>query len=386
MYSSRASPSVLVCKRLADIVRNMKTHKKSLKLHIGFTKTGSTSIQAFLRENESALAAEGIYYPNLFNEHSGQVSVFGYITSQHDLKFSKFVRGRFELYTEQDAERFRAEFETVFADRITGSSADTIVLSCELMARGFNHVEHFRCLKQFLEAWFYDIEIIAYIRAQEDLIPSRLSQSTKLGNSVPLDQFITAANNDYLVPLQRWSDTFGAERLNVRLFGKAHFINGNLIEDFYSMIGGDELGALQMPQRVNPALSAEAIDFLQGFNKHIPYLTDAMKRNPVRGNILGYMGALSKDGQAVKLSIEQLNTIREQYAASNEKVREIFYPDRSELFSVNKSKLGSNPPLTADRAVEIAAYLWREQQETIETLRERVRKQQKRIDKLQGKD
>ena len=106
----------------------------------------------------------------------------------------------------------------------------------------------------------------------------------------------------------------------------------------------------------------------------------------MRGNILGYMGALSEDGPAVKLSTEQLNTIREKYAASNEKLRETFFPDESELFPVNKSKLGSNPPLTTDRVVEIAAYLWREQQETIEALRARVRNQQKRLDKLQGKD
>ena len=364
----------------------MKTHKKSLKLHIGFAKTGSTSIQGFLRENADALAAEGIYYPNLFDEHSGQTSIIGYIASQHDLKFSKFVRGRFDLYTEEDAERFRAEFERVFAERITGSSADTIVLSCELLAREFRHEEHFGCLKDFLDAWFDDIEIIAYIRAQEDLIPSRLSQSTKLGNSVPFDDFIEGADNSYLPPLQNWANAFGAERLNVRLFGKEHFLNGDLIEDFYTLVGGTKFESLEIPERVNEALSADAINFLQTFNKHIPFLTDALKKNPARGHILAYMNAISVDTPPIKLSMEQLNKIRAQYADSNEKVRETFFPDRSELFPINESKLGSNPPLTADRAVEIATYLWGEQQRIIDALRKRVRKQQERIDSLSNKD
>ena len=43
--------------------------KRRLILHLGLWKTGTKTIQTFLRGNPEALAEEGIYYPKVFPDN-----------------------------------------------------------------------------------------------------------------------------------------------------------------------------------------------------------------------------------------------------------------------------------------------------------------------------
>ena len=69
-----------------------------LTVHIGTTKTGSTSIQAFMRVNRKALAAKGISYPAMLgvqDHRNAAIAVLNFTQGQDLLK-------RKEIMTPED--------------------------------------------------------------------------------------------------------------------------------------------------------------------------------------------------------------------------------------------------------------------------------------------
>lgn len=344
---------------------------RKLKLHIGLPKTGSSSIQSFLHLNVETLSKQGIVVPNIFGEPSGHTSLAAYGALATGLNFSPFVRNFHKLNTEADIEPFKKRFEKRFEACLLGHETKTFVMTTELFFTSIREKEQLQALKTFLDKYFSKIEIIAYVRSQEDWISSRLSQTVKLGKTVDVSRLVNTRLNDYYGALKPWWETFGWSHFHLRVLEKAKLVDNDLMSDFLHLIEAHHVPEFIMPERQNQALSVDAIDFLQTFNKHVPYFLDDKSINPERNGLTEYMEAYSASSTRHQLPKEQIESIRRKFEPSNEKLRSLFFPRYDTLFKY-KNIAEPNDGQDDIDPTKVSAYLWGQQKKKLSAMKDKI--------------
>jgi len=144
-------------------------------------------------------------------------------------------------------------------------------------------------------------------------------------------------------------------------------IKGDLFYDFCSCLGIKNLDKLSIPQNktLNSSLDQEQIQFLTLFNKFVPTIED-QKPNPHRGQVVDFLEAFSNDNK-LDISYQEKQKIYEYFEADNNKIAARYINNGQPLFDLIKPSDEKRKPirLSAEKAVEIAAYLWVKQQEQI---------------------
>lgn len=222
--------------------------KRTIFLHIGFGKTGTTSIQKTLLTNRDLLLKRRILYPRTGIVDGGH----------HELalvgveEFSVSLR---ELY--QD-----------LINEIESSDAEQILISSENFC--FMKEEYINSIFSFLNN--YNIKIIFYIRNQADLIKSSYLQWIKVGASPVyknINEFWRAHKNSFIFQNRLIPYIAHCEResFNIQIFDKEttgndvvqHFLKNNLSIERSQLLPIEIL--------VNESLVEEFIDFAMRINK-----------------------------------------------------------------------------------------------------------------------
>ena len=144
---------------------------KRVILHIGLLKTGTTSLQAFLRENEEELATQGIGYY--------QMKFYGYNTSSNAgfLCWSALFEARGTVPEEWSYDDEKAAFSEY------AKAYDSLILSEECMSEQvLRYPSYWDVVKKnVLEMAGEDavIDVIIFLRRQDDWILSRWKQSIR---------------------------------------------------------------------------------------------------------------------------------------------------------------------------------------------------------------
>ena len=96
-------------------------------------------------------------------------------------------------------------------------------------------------LKEFLDKFFDDISIVIYLRRQEELFISGYSTAIKSGETYSLPSVRSFAANkdqyDYYHILNKWSEIFGKENINVYLYDAKELVNGDIFTDYCFRVG-----------------------------------------------------------------------------------------------------------------------------------------------------
>ncbi len=231
-------------------------------IHIGLRKAGSTSIQAFLRDNAEALGAMGVEYPRIGRRrHANHQNLAAEIRGLASFDAGLGDTGRL-------AEHWRT------------AAAGTMILSAE----NFEEAEtgeagKFLALRRGgAEA----VRIVLIVRDLVSLTPSSYTQMVKIGvKSHSFDAFFEKRMADrrvhYFRTARRWAEAFGWENLRVRLLDPGHLLNGDLIDDFLSQADIDpadpRVAAMHRPGvvNVNPGWRVvEAVRALYGGRAALP--------------------------------------------------------------------------------------------------------------------
>jgi len=200
---------------------------KKLILHIGGHKTGSTSIQTYLAENELHLNKHGykfVYLDNQINLSScigwGQKdgAPFFYIADKQYIKLLDMLRGQ----------------------------PGNVILSCEDLFFLTQSIE----IEKFVDgvsAFFDEISVIVYLRRQDSMAISNKAQGAKSGQSGivfghsnhPLPELSSAVLDylDYLPKLDLWSSHPRINNFVVRIYDRATLVRGDVVADFLSQVG-----------------------------------------------------------------------------------------------------------------------------------------------------
>ena len=229
----------------------MVIKKKTIFLHIGISKTGTTSIQHFLYKNQETLKKNGLLYPcpfnigntNFLNEEfqSNLAPMTKEISrSAGNVEFYKFkrefIRWNLDVTPEERYNAYKEGFEKYYLDLINNSDCEKILLSEEMFTSDFSLMEFCDVI---LDEGF-DLKIIVYLRRTPEYIVSVWGESIKPHSghcSYTFDDFLKLPIIIYDWDLKLLLEKLGKENVIIRTFEKSRWKNNNLLVDFMDCLG-----------------------------------------------------------------------------------------------------------------------------------------------------
>jgi len=351
-------------------------------LHIGVEKTGTSSIQQFLRINRDDLKKAGLLFPRApgAENHMALAAAAQNEEKRDDLRmiYGLDSPGKIREFRKELAEKLIAE-----ADE---AQCATVVFSGEHCSSRLTSAAEIELLWQMLRPLAQEIRVIVYLRRQDEFLCSTYSTDVKSGFAGPMtlpSAELREHRYNYYPLLQRWNSVVGKANLTCRIYDRAALKDGDVVADFLQVLGMDYQKDYRRPERVNESLDVNALEFLRLFNQSIPRFKNE-KPNVSRGNIVKLLQAAS-DGPAPALPDEELAHFMRHFRESNTRVALEYFgtlqADGDPLFGPLKSKGNSAQvqPISPEKAVKIAAALWEQKQQQIARLSNRIAKLQEKI-------
>ncbi len=284
---------------------------KKLFLHIGFNKTGSTSIQNALVENADHLAQNGFFYPCMAGA--------GYFQNVQHVPLAAAVAPEIRWYRK----RPEISLDTVYEDLLRefdDCGADNLILSSEGFGENKVSPDRIRQIRDKLAG--LDVTVIAYIRRQDAYMLSTYQEGIKSGPAnapFVFDDFRESRPLRFSNRLAPWREVFGRDKVIVRPFDRRFWTDGDLTLDFLSAIGAPSEGVVPA-ELMNEGLDYRVVEVMRRMKKAkrrqrkaggAKYPLWKMGRHLVQvSNALGAPQKLS-------LSSEQSNLMREFFREDN---------------------------------------------------------------------
>jgi len=212
-----------------------------LILHIGTEKTATTTLQEFVYHNREALLQRGVALSSLLGEPTNRKLAAYCMSPGH---FDDYFKDR-QITTDEAKAKYFEGFEAAFAQevRALSSRATTMFISSEHFHSRLRDLASIRRLKALLDASFDEVRIVCYFREQSAMLASLYSTAIKSGNIASLETFARHCSPDnayfnYHSFFARWRDVFGREALVPRLYGREHFVGGDIRRDLVALLTG----------------------------------------------------------------------------------------------------------------------------------------------------
>lgn len=210
-------------------------------LHIGTPKTGTTSLQRLLNAIEAPLRERGILYPQAARDAELHLA-------HHRLVWS--ITGRFGYSGDAGWRDLQAELDDVRPKLAIVSCEDFALFDDGQVARVADYLRG------------RQVEVVVYLRNQLDFLVSQYKQAVKSHNwkyRHSFRRYVTEhlGDCDYAALLDRWSNAFGAEAVEFRLYDKIRNVS-RLEYEFLRGLGAEDLlqgaeGASLQSANVSPS-------------------------------------------------------------------------------------------------------------------------------------
>ncbi len=221
-----------------------------LYLHIGLSKSGTSSIQNFLYEKREILYEKfKILYP--------ETGIFSAddIYAHYNIAFS--------IYRPDEAKNLVVpEYKELYnqlIDELVNKKPKVCVISSEAFMH-FIDDESFQKLKQIID-FFSEKFIVVYLRRQDLWVESSYKQVIKDYGFRIKCQFVDSLEYslnflgwllNYDILLQRWQQAFSDACIIPCIYNRKHFPEKNVILHFLSLLGIDMPEAKEQKMEVNP--------------------------------------------------------------------------------------------------------------------------------------
>lgn len=300
-------------------------------LHIGTTKTGTTTLQQLFRQNRETLKERGVLYPRSTGRVR-HIELGHYAKGEHKLGRSRtWVRSQ-----RSDADAFRRKLQRRLARELARSQAHQMVLSDEILFRLPPY--SMRRIKGLVRPLASNLRLVVYLRRQDDHLVSRYQQQIKTGRTETLSTWATGNfrnQYDYAERLRLWKTALEPDQVVPRRFDRAAFANGSLEQEFLLAAGIDvSLDDLEPVPIRNESLGASAVEVLRILNLH---RHENLGQRPWQFDNRPYVNRLREasfgEQRLLTLPDDELDRFQEQWEESNRQVaREYFGLESGELF------------------------------------------------------
>lgn len=318
---------------------------KTLYLHIGTPKTGTTSIQHFCYDNRKVLEEKGYCYPMFPHPYPNTRSR---LDRKRNGLFLQAVYCNEEGVRDKDyeVEILKNGFQKV---QELFQTYDQIVLSDEGIwrAAASRRKTIWEELREEGEKGGFIVKVIAYIRKQEELIESWWNQTVKHGisqsNVATWEEYQEIypkyINLDYYELLKAAADELGTENIVVRRFHRNFFEGGSLLDDFMHVLGLELTEEyLVSDQSVKNTKMSENYCEIKRIINGMPEVK--LKERWRYERLMRSLFPLSNEEYPCRMfSAEEAADFMKKYEESNQKLYETFLADGKPLF-VDKE----NPP------------------------------------------
>lgn len=356
---------------------------KTLYVHIGTPKTGSSAIQEFCSVNRKLLESKGYCYPKFKNYYAG------YSKRRNGLFLQKCIYQDGVRQIGEEEQRFQENMSIIL--RKFGTY-DNVILSDEgIWAASYELRESlWKDLKEIGDRHQFTVKAIVYLRRQDVYMDSRWKQRVK-GNAlkksqvdIPWEKYISNVPEelqlDYYTALEKISAVLGKENLIVRRYERSYFPDGMIQADFLSVIGlelTDEY--LIRKDTVNESLSGNTCEIKRVLNT-LPELTGD-ESLLFRRILLSYSRISEEAYPSSMFSTEEAREFLSRFQEGNRKVAEEYLGEPGEeLFDLSFKELPKwekDNPYMMDDVIRFAAEanisVLRRMEEENRALREEIR-------------
>lgn len=209
-----------------------------LILHIGTEKTGTTAIQKFLESKKKLRELELWTSRSQGLGNHSYYAAYAFDTSSHDVAMTM----RKLQNDKEKHSQFRRSIERSLLRDIADSSASEFVITSEDLSRVFQPHEIAR-LSGFLSAHFDEIQIVLFVRRQDEVAISRHGMFIRdgMGQRFSFEAIIDQTRHkfyNYSNVYQRWREQFPNAEITVVPYGANSRNRGrDSIELFLEAIG-----------------------------------------------------------------------------------------------------------------------------------------------------
>lgn len=210
---------------------------KTLYLHVGTPKTGTSALQHFCARNRKILSEKGVCYPDLGYRFAG----IGKHRNAHFLSYRVYLEKKKRDYDEE--KRIRTEGLQKLDEQFQEYS--TVVLSDEhIWNEPEMNTEFLSKLVEHYKAMDVTLKIIVYLRRQDQVVQSYWAQKVKETSTITFEKYIEKKKYeyfrlDYATRLQEFADAVGKENVIVRCYEKQQYEGEekSIISDFLNIFG-----------------------------------------------------------------------------------------------------------------------------------------------------
>ena len=320
--------------------------KRHLTLHIGLSKTGSSSIQRVLAAQRPALQEAGVYYPRSPGWANHALLPASLVNDPAILW--GFHPGTWEGMSQAARlARFRREWDEEMA--ALPDWASSCVISAEQIGGLLRHDEEVARLADLLAVHFATMRVIVYLRRQDSHLASAYSQWLRGGileePRLPDEGPETHFEYDYGPMLDMYARAFGQDNVRPRIFARDKLVGGDVVEDFMSASGFAIPIPPEAPQKNANAgitLEGQALMLFAGKRMRAETGGDAWRDQPVWRRFAEAMGEAFA-GRGWRPTQDEARAFLARYAETNEHARARFFPGQASLFDMDVSDLPTTP-------------------------------------------
>ncbi len=321
---------------------------RTLILHPGTEKTGSTSLQRVLHQNRETLQNNGILVPASFGKVSHNL-LFAALQDDDvfdNVKLMELARNKSSA--NQLRKHIRRSFEQ---DLENNPGTSKIIFTSELIHSRMFRASSIKKIAEYFSGIVDEVKVIVFLRRQDRLAVSRFSTVLKDGHTGFDDTFADLGARSYVntpkdkIPndflhyydyehlLRRFINQFGRQSVCPIVYKEDRC---DTVAEFFRaaeipihMIKNSDMGTSR-----NRALSAKAQYLICRFNK----LVDVLDRtNNARRDIAKLYVRISSENPGERRSYpkEEARNFYAKFHMSNDWVRKNFFPDQDSLFDNN---------------------------------------------------
>jgi len=233
---------------------------KSVVLHIGTPKTGTTSIQHSLARAQRNGGLGKVHYPLWENDNNQQRLAVLYFRPDELDALLPSLRERYPS-AEWDFRHMRERYRDMLFGELR--SAEKVIISAEMLSYLFTPKRAAQLRDVLEKKGFRQFHIVLYVRDPAGYYLSSTHQSLRMSDELPLIKDPATFKYDFLRVAEVWEEVFPG-RLIVRKYDP----NLDVLDDFRNVMQQCLGVALpRVPLRRNSTFSTEGMQILQDYRE-----------------------------------------------------------------------------------------------------------------------